>query len=134
MTERMSPDVFIAYGKQLQDRARILGYEPCGYRAVPGITRAIVRAPGGTVIKINAHQPDAAILHDMWLGTVTALGIDPDDPMSASFRIPPSTGTVGEDALRQRPVAAGDCGPSVAEGRSPARRRYSDPEFEGAVA
>jgi hypothetical protein len=85
--------VFIAYGKELQHRATLLGFQPCGYRAVPGITRAIVRAPGGKVIKVNAHQSDEQICHDMWLGTLKALGIPLDDPMGASFRL-------GQDRVR----------------------------------
>lgn len=108
----MNVDTFVAYGKDLQERARRLGFQPCGYRAGPGLTRAIVRAPNGTVIKVNCHQPDEKILDDMWIGTVVALGLDPEDPLGASFRPHAQPGTV-----RPEVVVGVDEPPPVAEGR-----------------
>ncbi len=110
----MNTDTFVAYGKDLQERARRLGFAPCGYRAFPGMTRAIVRAPKGTVVKVNCHQPDDKILDDMWVGTVLALGLDLEDPIGASFRPGQTPGTVREE----RRVGMGvDEPPPVAEGR-----------------
>lgn len=84
----MKQGTFATYARHLQERARALGFEVPAYRMSSHGKRMVRRHPNATVVCIQGDSttPDDEILDALWVGTCAALGLDLDDPMTASFR------------------------------------------------